>query len=260
MARAKLIGNTEQLAFIAPRPDQVVILPEDMRGIRVPAIPLEEVVLNNTPQITAPSHGLEREVGGNQPPVVNNAPGYAVTTETLNSFSVVNRGDPYFAAKHLYYGVMDFLRIGKENARKLFQSMNSVDIAAFLVGYSIIKHLGGAYVRRRIITHKKSQNAPVRFAIPKFVQVGYHNCPAVRGMIGKGFDRLPKNANSLVYRVDGLPDSFKQAFKNNLGSEMEELSRSEFTQLDKGVVNGEIASRYIRSVSALMRSLYAGNQ
>lgn len=234
MDRIKDMEDDGQLAFLRPAiPDLGIMPPEDMAGRTMPSVRLEEVVLeteadfrnagirvDNTSALlrgNGTNNGTSRGIEN----VVNNMPVYGVAGGNLNTFASDSVND-YYSLQHFSHGLIDMERISPNILHELFQRMNTVEIAAMLVGYGKIKTNGRVKLERagrktKFISYGQFGRESFESIISRLVGIGF-GYVSIKRMQKKGFREHDTNPNALRARMSKLPDYVKSAFLLNFNA------------------------------------------
>ena len=230
-------------------------------GLFQPLAPQQEVSRK-------PESGLEAVVqsAAITVPIINSLPGYGFLEGSLKSFhgrSSRNFSDNYQAAENLFYGLIDMVLKGVPH--EIYEVMNTQDIAAMAIGYSILKRWGRAIIKGYTeIKYHGLTKRQVEDIIPTLVAIGYQYT-AVRNMRRKGFTQHSTRRHDLRNRITALPNDIKRKFLISFKKPMARSSRDnshyyDFIDPNSDGTNNHIGTIiYTTHVIDLMQKLYPAN-
>ena len=204
---------------------------------------------------------LQGELFGLEDRLKNNAENYGFSECALSPF-LARTDNNYQAAMYLFYGINDAERIGGNSINKeVYESLNTSEIAAMLIGLAKIK-LNGKFYRGKVIEYSDLREKKAGEIIPELIKAGrgYHG---TRVMAERGFAGHNKSESSLFQRISYLSaesrEGFEEVFRKKMAVSSSKNSR-DYDFMDPntgGKLDSTGAKIYLTHFLSKIKAVYA---
>ena len=143
--------------------------------------------------------------------VTNDAENYGFSEKVLKAYHT-KIDNNYQAAMYLFYGIHNVHRTdGTSINREIYESLNTSEIAAMLIGFAKIK-LRGSFYRGKTVNYSELKEKKAEEVIPELIKAG-KNYNGTRTMADRGFTSHDMSEKSLMKRVSSLSREAKEGFE-----------------------------------------------